>query len=690
MLRRLLLGAGLALAALAGAAAAADPGASDWARTDQSAVRLVSATSAASETLRLGLEFRLAPGWKTYWRSPGDAGYPPRVDWTGSANLADPRLRWPAPERFTLFGLETFGYGGSVVLPIEARTVTPGAPVAVRAKVEYLICETICIPYEAQLALDLPAGAGTLGPQAHAIDRFAARVPAEGAGAGLGIDRAEWRGSAQPGLVLTVRAVEPFRTPDVFVEEADPWVFGKPEVQLDRGGRSATFVLAAAPDPKAAAPIGREVRLTLVDGERAMERVITVTAAEGGAGLGLLAMLGIALLGGLVLNLMPCVLPVLSLKMFGILSQGGAARGAVRASFLATSAGIVTSFGLLAAALIALRAGGAVIGWGIQFQSPLFLGAMAVVLVVFAANLWGWFEIRLPAALSGVAAAGDGHGTGAAFLTGVFATLLATPCSAPFVRTAVGFALARGSGEILMIFAALGLGLAAPYLAVAAFPGLAARLPRPGRWMVPLRWILGAALLATALWLLDVLLAQRAWTVVAALAAVLAALLGLLWATRGGGRVAWLRPAGMAAAAAVALLLSGLGGAPVASTVEDAGPRLAWTPFSTAAIGEAVAGGQVVIVDVTADWCVTCQVNKRLVLDRGAVAERLAGAGIVRLRADWTRPDERIARFLEGFGRYGVPFNVVYGPGARDGIPLPELLTAEVVLAALDRARGGP
>jgi suppressor for copper-sensitivity B len=316
--------------------------------------------------------------------------------------------------------------------------------------------------------------------------------------------------------------------------------------------------------------------------------------------------------------------------------HAGEAPSRVRAGFLATALGVVASFLVLAAAAAGLKAAGYAAGWGIQFQQPWFLAIMAAILALFAANLFGLFEIRLPGfvtdAAAGALGPGRPHTLGQHFLTGAFATLLATPCSAPFLGTAVGFALASGPAIIFLVFAALGIGLALPYLAVAGFPAIAAHLPRPGAWMLTLRRVLGIVLLATAAWLVSLLL------------------------TIAGGQ-----------------------STPVKSAI-------AWRPFDLAAIAQLVDGGNVVFVDVTADWCITCQVNKSLVLERGEVREALSRPGVIAMRADWTRPDPVIADYLASFGRYGIPFDVVYGPSRPHGEPLPEILSTRAVSSALERA----
>jgi suppressor for copper-sensitivity B len=335
--------------------------------------------------------------------------------------------------------------------------------------------------------------------------------------------------------------------------------------------------------------------------------------------------------------------------------------------------------------LAALKSAGAAIGWGIQFQQPLFLAFMAVVVSLFACNLAGLFEILLPRrladAMSGpVPAAGREPGLGGSFAAGVFATLLATPCSAPFLGTALGFALSRGWGEIMAIFAVLGIGLALPYLAVAAVPGVARLLPRPGKWMLWLKRVLALALAGTALWLLTVLAGQIGLESVL-LAGGLLALGAVLFALAR----RWRRLAMPALLVMLAILplaffaAPGGKGGPV-----QGGP---WLPFSAEAVAGDVAAGKVVLVDVTADWCLTCKVNRKLVLDTQPIAGLLASGTITGRLADWTNPDDSIAAYLASFGRYGIPFYAVYGPSAPQGIALPELVTAQTIQQAIAKAR---
>ena len=562
-------------------------------RSDQVTARLLVAEDsvpAGSAELSAGFEVVLADGWKTYWRSPGEVGLPPNLDWTASENVADVELMYPVPKRFHAFGIDQIGYEGEVVYPLRIKLERPGEPAKLRAATTILVCAEVCIPEVFDLAVDLPASGGLDREAAARIASFAATVPS-------GSD-AEILANLEPAEIAS-----------------SIWTY-----------------------------------------------------------------LALAFLGGTILNFMPCVLPVLAIKLGSAVRarDDGAAR--IRHGFLVSATGVTAFVLALAGVLAALKASGALVGWGMQFQSPVFLTFVVVLLAVFAASMFGLFTIRLPSALNNrLGTAGSGYAGD--FATGAFAALLATPCSAPFLGTAVAFALAGGPVETLAIFAALGLGLALPYLLVAAFPGTVRWLPRPGAWMRTLQLVLGAALAATALWLLWVLAGVSGWPVALLVGAVVVAAMGLVAMPTGSlGR---LRGAGATALLLAAFALPLLAEPPAPRDVSDH----IWTSFAPDRVAGEVAAGRTVFVDITADWCLTCKVNKSAVLDTNAM--RTALAAIVAMRGDWTRPDDTILAYLKANGRSGIPFNAVYGPGAPDGIVLSELLTAQAVTNAIARAKGG-
>ncbi|MEE8392978.1 MAG: protein-disulfide reductase DsbD domain-containing protein [Rhodospirillales bacterium] len=678
----------------------AETAGSPWVDDDFSKVRLISATDAAgrADSLTLGLHFIMKKGWKIYWRTAGDAGYPPSIDWSGSGNLALATILWPAPERFSILGFETQGYKDEVVLPIAVRPATVGQAISLKASVDYLVCSELCVPLKADLGLTIPQGDPRPSSFVHLINRFATRVPGDGSAHGLRVEKAEIiESGGKTTIKVTASASFPFQKPDLFVEGPEELVFSAPRISLSGDARRVTLSVAlyGVEDLKTGLA-GTSMTFTLVDGERAAEKTLELAPPSAGTGSGALSIfmiLILAVIGGLILNLMPCVLPVLSIKLLGVVRHGGGDRSEVRLNFIASAGGILFAFMVLAGALVTLKAAGSTVGWGIQFQHPWFLIALTIVVTLFACNLWGFLEVRLPIWVADLGEhSGHLHGLGGSFLSGVFATLLATPCSAPFLGTAVAFALSRGTYEIFAIFAAIAVGLALPFLAIAAFPGLATMLPRPGPWMVVLRRILGFALAATGLWLLSVLAAQAGYINSGVIGALMAGSVAALYFRH--RMPSGLVRARTAAAALLAVFVVAAFAVPQGTSkgkgLFNGGGKLEsiWVPFDEAAIPKLVAAGKTVLVDVTAEWCITCLVNKSLVLSKGEVLNRLSNGEVVAMQADWTLPDDSIARYLASFQRYAIPFDVVYGPGTPEGIVLPELLSRKAVLDAFNRAGG--
>ncbi|MCF8505484.1 MAG: thioredoxin family protein [Caulobacter sp.] len=665
-------------------------------------------------TVYVAVRQKIEKGWHTYWRNPGDSGEPTRVTWTLPAGWKAGEIVWPTPTRQAIGPLMNFGYSGEVLLPTPIEvpaSAKPGQTVKVSAQVLFLVCADICIPEEAVLTLDLPVAA-TPQPDAVWSGRIARVLADAPKPAGLSATFSV----EGPKISLAVTG-----TPLEGADVSGAWFFpfsgtaiehARPQI-IERGPRGLTLALPAGVDfAEGRAPttlagvlalsgVAYEISATAgVAPKDASGLGPPVGAASGEGRPGLAVAILFALLGGLLLNLMPCVFPVLSMKAAALAGHAHEA-GAARRQGLAYLAGVLVTFLALAGALIALKAAGAAIGWGFQLQSPVAVAALATVMLLVALNLSGVFEVG--AALQGVGGKlADGRrGLTGSFMTGVLAVVVAAPCTAPFMGPAMGFALTQSAAVSLLIFAALGLGLAAPFVALSFAPPLLRLLPRPGAWMETLRNLLAFPMYGTAAWLVWVLAQQ---TGQAGLALGLAAAVVTAFAAWLFGRAQRRERAPVTRWIAAGMLLAAGGliyglvlvppPAPAAGPAPQSNrsaaadlPSEVWSPERVAALR---AEGRPVFVNFTAAWCVTCQVNEQVALSTTTVAEALKSSGAVYLKADWTNRDAAIAGALAEHGRAGVPLYLVYGSDGGPPVILPQLLTAGMVAEALGKAAAPP
>ncbi|KAB1072093.1 protein-disulfide reductase DsbD family protein [Methylobacterium planeticum] len=663
----------------------------------------------AGEPFTLALRLAMKPGWHVYWRNPGDSGLPPEVTWTLPAGFSAGAIQWPVPERIPVATLMNFGYAGETLLLVTVTpppSLDPAEPARLSGRLTYLVCAQECVPGSADLSLTLPvAGAGAspgaspgaTDPALFARARAALPGPAPGpvrlASAG---DRLVLSLDA-PGLDR-VRAAVFFPYSETALDNAAPQ-----DLALDPQGLRLTLTRAVPADPAPsdlpgvlsveqeteAGPVRRAFALgeapaaVAGGGIPAVAEPARVPAPE--EGLSLLGAAGLAFLGGLLLNLMPCVFPVLSIKVLSLVRHSGEGPARVRLHGLAYTAGVLAAFVGLAGLLIGLKSGGSGIGWGFQLQSPIVVAGLAYLLFGMGLSLSGVVHLG-----SGLAGIGDGltrrAGLEGSFFTGVLATVVATPCTAPFMGAAVGFALTQSAAAALAIFASLGLGLALPFLLLTVFPGALRRLPRPGAWMETLKGILAFPVYATVAWLVWVLSQQ------VGPGGLFSALIGLVLV----GFAAWIWERGRQAPTLTGRLARGLAGAALVAvgglTVildRDAAAGAAARhaegiePFTQGRLDALRAEGRPVFVNLTAAWCITCQVNERTALATDAVRAALAIRGVTYLKGDWTNQNPEITRLLERHGRSGVPLYLLYGAGAEPAI-LPQLLTQGTVLAALE------
>ncbi|MGL5389284.1 MAG: protein-disulfide reductase DsbD family protein [Serratia sp. (in: enterobacteria)] len=657
------------------ASQAADSGWLQSLQNDHAKIRLRADTSKGDET-RVLLAVELDKGWKTYWRSPGEGGIAPAITWQGNPPPAT--WFWPTPQRFDVAGISTQGYQQRVTLPIVLKGT---APQQLAGTLTLSTCSNVCILTDYPFKLDLTT---PHDPQFnHDFAQAMGQVPIA---SGL-VDSLQ-AGYRNGELQISAQRKAGWQQPELFFDTLSGADLGKPAVSSAGESLQARVPVSdgwgdAVPDLR-----GKPLRLVISDGGIAQEVTVTIggpLALSSTAAFPLWQAVLMALAGGFILNLMPCVLPVLGMKLGSILQVEQRDRRSVRWQFLASSLGIVVSFMALALLMTLLRLSNHALGWGIQFQNPWFIGFMVLVTLLFSANLFGLFHLQLSSSLNTKLATQGGRGLSGHFWQGAFATLLATPCSAPFLGTAVAFALAAPLPVLWGMFVALGIGMSLPWLLIAAWPALALRLPRPGRWMNGMRLALGLLMLVSSLWLLSLMTNHIGLTPTLIAGAVL--LVGLLLAVwqQLGARSAGIATASVLVIGGLELLVGSLTANHWRQPLHD---NIAWQPLSEQAIVQALAANKRVFVDVTADWCVTCKANKYNVLLRDEVQKALSAEDVVALRGDWSRPSETISAFLQQRGSVAVPFNQIYGPGTPDGEVLSPLLTREAVLHALSNAKG--
>jgi len=636
----------------------------------------------------IGLYFKLEPGWHVYWKNAGDAGGPPRVHWTLPAGVTAGEMQFPAPQRLPLGPLMDFGYENEVLFPIKlavAPTVKDSKSL-LAAKVDWLVCREVCLPGKAELSTTLqlvsgkPAVVSGSGDDAALVKRLASTMPTP-LPAGI-------KAVFQPtpdGFRLGVETGHRESTAAFFPDDQD--ILSNPAPQK-LSPTTKGFVLDLKKDASLSANPAQLNGVLELSGDRAYElAALPGTVAPPAPSLQWLVLLrtsALAFLGGLLLNLMPCVFPVLFLKGLALVNSGNEEKHKLRANGFVYAAGIVASFWVLVGVLLGLRAAGATLGWGFQFQSPVFLALMAGLLFFMGLSLAGQFEIGIALTSAGGSLASKQGYTGS-FFTGVLAVIVATPCTAPFMGAAIGYALAQSAAVTFLVFTALALGLAAPYVALTLQPAWTRVLPKPGAWMEVLRQAISVPIFATVIWL--------AWVLAGAYgASVLAVLLAsfLLLAIAGWFLGRWPAQRWATIVAAAILLavvaLSALAPGKLTTASETlAAPETTglWQPWSQEAVNRSLGSGQPVFVDFTASWCLSCQVNERVALSRPEVIQAFQARNVVLMKADWTRHDEAITQALAALDRSGVPAYALYTPGQSEPDMLPEVLTPGIVIDAL-------
>jgi thiol:disulfide interchange protein DsbD len=637
-----------------------------------------------------GLYFKLEPGWHIYWKNAGDSGEPPHIQWTLPEGVTAGPMQFPAPKRLPLGPLMDFGYENEVLFPLKLQVTKPvkDSRAGLHAKVDWLVCREVCIPGKAELEMKLQVFSGAppvisgSAQDAELVKRLASTLPKP--------LPAAYKAVFQPtstGFRLGVETGKRETQAEFFPDDQDILDNPAPQKAI---ATAKGFVLDLKKDANLTANPAQLRGVLELSGGRAYELAAipgTVAAAIPGLSWLLLARTaGLAFLGGLLLNLMPCVFPVLFLKGLALVNSGNEERRKLRVHGFVYAAGILVSFWVLVGVLLGLRAAGATLGWGFQFQSPVFLALMAGLLFFLGLSLAGQFEIGLTLTGAGGSLAAKQGLTGS-FFTGVLAVVVATPCTAPFMGAAVGYALGQTPAVTFAVFTALALGLAAPYVALTLQPAWTRLLPKPGAWMDVLRQAISVPIFATVIWLAWVLAGGYGTGLLLSLLCSF-----LLLAIAGWFLGRWPAKRWATAVAAAILLgvvvLSILAPRKLAVSSEALAPpeiKGLWQPWSADAVSRSLAAGQPVFVDFTASWCLSCQVNERVALGRPEVEQAFQARNVVLMKADWTRHDEAITQALTALGRSGVPAYALYSPGQNEPAMLPEVLTPGIVTDALDK-----
>ncbi len=659
--------------------------------------------------IEAALRLKIIDKWHTYWKNPGDSGLPTKISWSLPPGFSASAIDWPHPKRLPLGPLMNFGFEGEAMHMVFLQTpaqLKPGQSITLNAKAEWLVCHDVCIPESAALSLTLPvvsaaplvdrrfeksfADARVAVPGALLSWKVAAR--AENSNAILTLTPPPGDKTTPAGLFFyaTTSDIISNAAKQVLNKTADGWALSVPLAEPINTALATFDGVLVSEQGWGTAHAGRAVAIAAPLAFPAVATKTTpapMAARAPAADLGLALALLFAFVGGLILNLMPCVFPVLGIKVMSFVEHAGGEQKRLRQQGVAFLGGVLVSFWVLAGLLLVLRAAGESIGWGFQLQSPVFVTLLAMLFLLMALNLSGVFEfgLRLQSAAGNVQSGVAKGVLRDAFLSGVLATVIATPCTAPFMGASLGYTLAQPAYVSMLVFTAVALGMAAPILALSMFPAWLRHLPRPGAWMDSMKQFMAFPLYATVAWLVWVVGSQQGNDGVGFL------LMGMVVIALGAwfyGR--WQMPAPTRAVAfALALLLVGgviaWPGAP-AERVAATGTE-AWIAFSKEKVAELRLQGRPVFIDFTATWCITCQVNKRVAINQPEVVKRFAELKVARLKADWTVQDPLITAALAEFGRNGVPLYVYY-PVAGEAILLPEVLTSGILLAALDTPRG--
>ena len=658
---------------------------SSWDGIKEAKLRIISPLNNTNMTnsILIGLEYQLDNGWKTYWKSPGAGGFPQEINFEKSANIDNLEISWPSPEEFSILGLNSLGYKNEVIFPININLINNYDPVNINLNVNFLICKEICIPGNASLNLTIPNGSNaSLTEHAHKIEKYKSFTPLENNNLiDLDINNSLFSSNENDKLLeLKISNSRPFNSPKIYIDSDYGFPIVQPILEFNetKTKLNAKFLYK---DFKTNSTISNLI-VHISDFPLIYEEKIILNFSQNNDSVQFLffQIILIAFVGGLILNFMPCVLPVLSIKLLATLNYSNNNLSKIRIGFINTTLGIVTSYALLATFLIGLKSLGYGIGWGMQFQNPFFLIVISIILLFFSYNLLGLFEFSLPNSFFSLSTKLDNNVSLKDFFTGFLATAMATPCSAPFVGTAITFAFTQNSLNMLITFISMGIGMSFPYILVSIFPSSIKLLPKPGKWMKMIRYIMAILLLATLIWIGTIL--SKHYTIIFLLISIVFSVLILIifiFKKRNSKENNYYNFV-IALITLFFLFLSFVNFFQKYSEKKLNESIL----FDEKKLLSLIEDKKFVFVDITADWCLTCKYNKQQVLYTEEIQNLFKSNNIIQITGDWTLPDENIRNYLNRYNKFGIPFNILYSHKFPEGIIFSELLTKNDIKEAVN------
>ena len=651
---------------------------SDWSVGETSKLRLISAYSQNdSKNFMIGLEYQMDPGWKTYWKSPGDGGFAQSISWENSTNVKNVNILWPTPIEFEILGLTSLGYQNDIIFPLEIELEDELKNTFLNLHITFLICKEICIPGDATIFLEIPSGEKKLTNNYYDLEKAISLLPKEDFNGSYlkKINFNVFNDDTHSTIQLIFESDKNFVSPKIFLHSP----FGLPVIKnsLNYSNDSKKITANFKFDKNLISKNNFPLEVNISDVNHNFKQVLNVEVNDkplrSKINQTFIYYILISLIAGLILNVMPCVFPVLSIKLMSVFSSN---ENNARVSFVTTALGIISSFVLLGLIFLLLQYFKVSIAWGMQFQQPYFLIFISLIIFLFMMNMFGQFEITLPPQISNLSFFGTTNNKNTKdFFNGFFATLMATPCSAPFVGTAITAAFTQSYAIGISIFLFMGVGMSLPYLLIALFPKLINYLPKPGKWMVYIKYLLGLLLLATVLWLFNILLNFFNYYFIISLI-----IFFLLLSYR--QKIPFQKNI-----ISVTVLLVIFSSSSFSFFQQNRVFEIEkdWLNFYDITLDKLINENKIVFLDITADWCATCQFNKINVLHSEPVISLFKENDVTLIRADWTKPNDKINLFLEKYDRFGIPFNAFFSPNFPEGILLSELLSEKEMIDAINK-----